>query len=83
MAASFVNSCDNHSSEFEGFDSAEEDESEIEYFDPFGQMNNEVREILLKLAREERSEQLARDQSINFDQASNTEEQEFYGHYSF
>ena len=66
----------------------ESDESEIEYFDPYGQMNDEVREILLRLAREERAEKIAAEQSINFDQASNTEdpalqEQEFYGHYSF
>ena len=82
MAASF----EAHSGSEIEFD--ESDESEIEYFDPYGQMNDEVREILLRLAREERAEKIAAEQSFNFDQASNTEEpalkeQEFYGHYSF
>ena len=83
MAASF----EPHSGSEIEFDD-ESDESEIEYFDPYGQMNDEVREILLRLAREERAEKIAAEQSFNFDQASNTEEpalkeQEFYGHYSF
>lgn len=37
----------------------EEEDEEIEFFEPFGQMNEAVREALLKLAREERAEQIA------------------------
>ena len=83
MAASFE-SCDDGEVEFEGTS-----EAEAEYFDPLGQMNDEVKQVLLRLAREERTQQILKEQRINFDHdatsagATTLSKQEFYGHYSF
>ena len=83
MAASFE-SGDDGEVEFD-----ETTEAEAEYFDPFGQMNDEVKQVLLRLAREERAQQILEEQRIDFDHdatsagATALNEQEFYGHYSF
>ena len=65
-----------------------EDDDEVEFFDPFGQMNDQVQAVLLKLAREERTEQLAKHHQQereveNVASSTVNSDEQFYGHYSF